>query len=179
MIKIKETSGRDLTEILTINKTAFNGDDEANLVEQLLNDETAKPFLSLMAIKDDRGVGHILFTKVSLENSPTKVNAQILAPLAVMPDCQKQGIGSLLIKKGLQQLHHQGCELVFVLGYPEYYTRFGFQPAGKLGFFFLFPILEKNADAWMVMALNQNIIGFVQGEVECAKSLDKPEYWRE
>lgn len=174
-----ETSSKDLTSILTIHKLAFNGDNEANLVRQLLQDESAKPFLSFMAIKDNQRVGHILFTKVSLENCSTEISAQILAPLAVIPDYQKQGIGSFLVKKGLQQLKAQGCELVFVLGYPEYYSRFGFQPAGKLGFSAPYPIPEKHSDAWMVMALMPNLIGLVHGQVKCAKSLDKPEYWQE
>ena len=76
-------------------------------------------------------------------------------------------------------LKDMGSELVFVLGHPEYYPRFGFRPAGVLGLSAPYPILEKNADAWMVLALCEGVIGNVRGTVRCAHSLDKEEYWVE
>ena len=66
-----------------------------------------------------------------------------------------------------------------MLGYPEYYLRHGFKPAGSLGFEAPYPIPDKNADAWMVQALHPNVIGSVCGKVICADTLNKPEYWRE
>lgn len=103
----------------------------------------------------------------------------ILAPLAVIPDFQKLGIGGKLIETGLEILSKSGTDLVFVLGYPEYYTRFGFKPATCLGFEAPYPIPAKHADAWMVQSLSQDVIGSVSGKVVCANTLNKPEYWRE
>jgi putative acetyltransferase len=179
MITIKEASHRDLDTIRAIETSAFNRYDEADLVEKLLNDDTAKPFLSLIARRGDRAIGHILFTKAYLENSSDSLSVALLAPLAVMPDYQKQGVGSLLVKQGLESLKHQSFDLVFVLGYPEYYQRFGFQPAGKLGFYAPFSIAPQHSEAWMVLGLKENIIGFVSGMVRCAHSLNKAEYWQE
>ena len=83
------------------------------------------------------------------------------------------------MKRGLTLLVESGCELVFVLGHPEYYPRFGFQPAGQLGFSAPYPILKENSGAWMVLELCGGTIGGVQGKVQCAAALDKPEYWLE
>ena len=66
----------------------------------------------------------------------------ILAPLAVVPDAQGQGIGGALIEHGLSLLQRSGVGLVFVLGHPGYYPRHGFEPAGRLGFDAPFPILD-------------------------------------
>ena len=96
-----------------------------------------------------------------------------------MPDYQKQGIGGKLIEYGLQVLSELMIDLVFVLGHPEYYSSYGFKPAGNLGFDAPFPIPEKNADAWMVKALRPGAIGTFGGKIICADKLYKPEYWRE
>ncbi|WP_439346591.1 GNAT family N-acetyltransferase [Vacuolonema iberomarrocanum] len=97
----------------------------------------------------------------------------------MVPDFQGQGIGGQLIKRGLQWLSASGTDLVFVLGHPGYYPRYGFQPASPLGFEAPYPIPDKDADAWMVQALRPNVIGTVSGKVVCADVLDRPEYWRE
>lgn len=174
---IRESSDSDLNDVLFVEREAFGEDDEAELVRDLLEDPSAKPLFSLLAFQGDRPVGHILFTKVRLTNSSQK--AAILAPLAVVPDSQKQGIGGKLIEEGLELLSKSGVELVFVLGHPEYYPRHGFQPAGCLGFEASYPIPEEHADAWMVRALSPGVIGSVRGKVICADALNKPEYWLE
>ncbi|MDJ0572256.1 MAG: N-acetyltransferase [Pleurocapsa sp. MO_192.B19] len=168
-----------LDDILFVERSAFGQDTEAELTRKLLNDPSAKPLLSLLAFKDDKAVGHILFTKARLTETPKTASIAILAPLAIVPDYQKQGIGGKLIERGLQILSKSGIDLVFVLGHPEYYPRHGFQPAGRLGFKPPYPIPEKHADAWMVQALRSEVIGSVGGKVICADVLNKPEYWRE
>jgi putative acetyltransferase len=105
--------------------------------------------LSLLAISDDKAIGHILFTKARITNSNNSISAVILAPLAVIPDAQSRGVGGQLINKGLKLLSKLGVELVFVLGHPEYYPRHGFKTAGVLGFEAPYPIPEKHANAWM------------------------------
>ena len=175
---IREALNSDLDQVLFVERAAFGSDEEANLVRELIGDASAEPFVSLLAFQDGRAVGHILFTKAHLEPK-TPLSLSILAPLAVVPDAQKKGIGGKLIKHGLQVLSESGVDLVFVLGYPDYYPRYGFEPAGSLGFDATYPLPEKNADAWMVLALRPDVIGKFRGKVICADKLNNPEYWCE
>lgn len=178
-IDIRETSERDLPGVIAVLRDAFGSDEEARLVTALLEDLTAQPCLSLAACSGDSPLAYILFTRASLSNARRAVSASILAPLAVATRAQGQGIGGRLIAGGLNRLAEKGTELVFVLGYPDYYTRHGFRPAAPLGFVAPYPIPEKDADAWMVQALNTSVTGTLQGQVSCAASLDRPEYWQE
>lgn len=178
VMNIRKAFDSDLEDVLAVECAAFGKEDEARLVQNLLQDPSAKPALSLLAFEGNEAVGHILFTKASLEPK-TSLAVSLLAPMAVIPEFQKQGIGRQLIEHGLQILREPKVDLVFVLGHPDYYSRHGFRPAGKLGFDPTYPILEKNADAWMVLALRPNIIGKFKGRVVCADALSKPEYWRE
>lgn len=179
LIYIREALKSDLDDVLSIERVAFGEDEEAELVRNLLDDPSAQPILSLLAFQGDRAVGHILFTTARLTNSPNPASIAILAPLAIVPDAQKQGIGGQLIERGLQLLSRSGVDLVFVLGYPEYYGRHGFTPAGCLGFEASYPIPDRHANAWMVQALRPGVIGSVSGKVLCPDALNKPEYWQE
>lgn len=179
ILQIREAKDSEFNEVYRIESQAFGYEKEAELVKALLNDPTAEPTLSLLAFRDESAVGHILFTSVQLINTPERVSAYILAPLAVLPGVQNQGIGGKLIERGLEILSESGGELVFVLGHPGYYPRYGFQPAGVLGFTAPYPIPDIHANAWMVQELSPGIIGSVRGEVVCADSLNKPEHWRE
>ncbi|MDJ0898060.1 MAG: N-acetyltransferase [Xenococcus sp. MO_188.B8] len=176
---IREATDSDLNDMLSVERLAFGRDEEAELVRALLNDPSAKPILSLLAFKGDLAVGHILFTTAHLTNNQKTTAIALLAPLAVVPDAQKQGIGGKLIARGLQLLSRSGIDLVFVLGHPEYYPRHGFKPAGCLGLEAPYPIAHENSDAWMVQALRPGVIGSVYGKVICADALNKPEYWQE
>jgi len=176
---IREAVKTDLNDVLQIERLAFGYEKEADLVRELLHDPSAKPVLSLLAFQKDRAVGHILFTKAQLSGSQDSASIVILAPLATVPDAQKQGIGGKLIEQGLELLSTSGVDLVFVLGHPEYYPRYGFKPAGNLGFEAPYPIPDVHANAWMVQALRSGVIGSVSGKVICADALNKPEHWRE
>ncbi len=178
-ILIREAVETDLNNVLLIERLAFGYDKEADLVRDLLNDYSAKPLYSFLAFFSDKAVGHILFTSVRLEGEQKGTSISLLAPLAVRPDFQKQGVGGKLIKSSLQHLANAGVDLVFVLGHPGYYPRFGFKPAGVLGFEAPYPIPKKHANAWMVQELRGGVIGSVSGKVKCAEMLNKPEHWRE
>jgi putative acetyltransferase len=175
---VREASESEYLDALAIEAEAFASHVEANLVKELLADPSARPFLSLLAFQDNQAVGHILFTKLRLEPD-VSLSASLLAPLAVLPGHQGQGIGGQLIEQGFQVLSDSGIDLVFVLGYPNYYSRFGFESAGKLGFDAPYPIPEEVADAWMVKALKPNVLRPLKARVVCADALMKPEYWRE
>ena len=178
-LHIREAVETDLNDVLLIERLAFGYDKEAKLVRDLLHDPSARPLLSLLALKNDRAVGHILFTTARLSGIQDTASIVILAPLAIVPDAQKQGIGGKLIEQGLELLSKSGVDLVFVLGHPEYYPRYGFKPAGHLGFEAPYPIPDEHADAWMVQALRSDVIGTVNGKIICANALNNPEHWRE
>lgn len=179
--RIRICTDDDREQILAVHRTAF-GDEEgpliAKLVAEMLDDPTGEPIFSLGAELGGKLVGHILFTSVTLEPNGI-VPAHILAPLAVASEHQGQGIGSTLIEEGLTQLTAAEVQLVFVLGYPDYYSRFGFVPAGARGFDAPYPIAAKNADAWMVHQLSPGAIDQHQGTVRCCRALDQPQHWQE
>lgn len=175
---IRDALESELDDVLEVVNAAFGPEEVPELVRNLLVDQSAKPLLSLLAIRDDRPVGHVLFTAVHLEpGAPVKMS--ILAPLAVAPEFQRQGIGGRLVGHGLKVLGNSGVGLVFVLGHPEYYPRHGFRPAGAAGFEAPYPIPEENAEAWMVRELKPGIVGKWGGKVMCAESMNRPHYWRE
>jgi len=149
------------------------------LVCGLLDDETARPLLSLVAEMEGRIVGHVLFSSVRVQSKGQSVPAQILAPLAVSKDHQRKGVGGALINEGLRQLAASEVELIFVLGHPGYYPRFGFRPAGTLGFEAPYPIPAEHEAAWMVRELKAGVIGSVRGKIRCATTLEQPQHWQE
>ena len=176
---IREATDSDIDDVFLVEKMAFGYDKEARLVMDLLNDPSARPLCSLLAFDNETAVGHILFTAARLEGSQQDASISLLAPLAVIPDYQKQGLGGALIQRGLQHLTNAGVDLVFVLGHPGYYPRYGFNPAGEQGFEAPYPIPPEHAEAWMVQPLRPGVIGRVSGTVRCADMLNKPEHWRE
>ena len=115
----------DWPEIRILYEAAFGQAAEANLVERLRRD--GEVVLALTA-EDDPPVGHIVFSRLTLPESPS-VRACALAPLAVSPSHQRQGVGSALVREGLRRLAESGTDLVIVLGEPAYYGGFGFTPA--------------------------------------------------
>ena len=179
-IKIRETGNMDFIDIMEVEEQAFGYIKEANLTADLLNDGTARPILSLLALHEGNAIGHILFTRVWLDERKDQPLLHILAPLAVKPDFQKMGVGALLINEGLKLLKEMGSELVFVLGHMDYYPKYGFVPdAAKLGYSAPFPIPEEYRNAWMVQSISPGGFSVNKGKVICADELNKPEHWRE
>ncbi len=135
-IEVRPEQDSDREAVFRINERAFGGPDEARLVDRLRTQ--ADPMISLVAESDGQPAGHILFTPVAIEDSskPGQVPAMGLAPMAVDPQFQRQGIGSQLVRAGLDVCLGIDRPVVFVLGHPEYYPRFGFRPAAPLGLHF-------------------------------------------
>lgn len=177
-MNIQQTNQTDLNDILAIERAAFKRDAEVNLTKSLLVDPSAEPRLSLLAYVNNQPVGHILFTKATLTNHPD-LSLSFLAPLAVIPKFQRQGIGSKLIKKSLELLTKTNVDLIFLVGHPTFYPKFGFKPAHKHGFDPPYPLPLEATDAWMVKELSPNIISYVSGRVICCNTLNKPELWKE
>jgi len=133
MITIRLEQDPDILAVYKVNEEAFERHNEAEVVDLLRSRDAA--LLSLVAELDDQIIGHIFFTKVTVE-TPTgqTFEAVGLAPVAVIPPLQKRGIGGMLIKAGLEACTRAGHALVFLVGHPTYYPRFGFQAASKYGY---------------------------------------------
>jgi putative acetyltransferase len=124
-IKAEGAAHRDA--IAALHRAAFGGDFEAGLVQRLHDDGLVA--VSLVALEGADVIGHILFSTLDVEVDGRGVKAVALAPLAVRPDHQRQGIGARLIDAGIAQLRAQDWAAVIVLGHPAYYARFGFSAA--------------------------------------------------
>ncbi|QLE54406.1 GNAT family N-acetyltransferase [Nostoc sp. TCL26-01] len=148
-MNIRCENSSDYLAIATINQLAFGRDNEAQLIAAIRMSEFSIPELALVAEVDHVVVGHILFSYINLVDEVTfKVIS--LAPIAVHPDFQKQGIGTQLVQAGLAKLATRKEVMVIVLGDPQFYTRFGFEPSVKYDIASPFPVPE---DVFMVKPL--------------------------
>lgn len=117
-MRITEATGRDLDDVLSVEGAAFTEEDVAALVRELADDPSARPLLSLLARDDRRALGRILFTAARLDGASRDVTVSILAPLAVVPDAQRRGIGGRLIEYGVRLLGESGVGAVSCSGTP-------------------------------------------------------------
>ena len=180
MTDIRISRDHDVATICEVHKQAFGeeeGEEIAELVRNLFIDQTTRPSLSLVAENDGAIVGHVLFTAVQIEQMHRPVSARILAPLGVLPAHQNTGIGSALVRDGLERLRAAEVDLVFVLGHPAYYPRFGFRPAYTSGLMPPQPIPKEHHDAWMVGVLSSDDLEDINGTVTCAQTLNDPKHW--
>jgi putative acetyltransferase len=127
MIEIREERAGDVAAIRDVNKRAFGQDLEGNIVDALRSNVAV--LLSLVATLNSEVVGHIMYSPITVG----EVTGAALGPMAVLPGRQRQGIGSKLIKTGNRKLKDAGYPFIIVLGHPNYYPRFGFQPASTFG----------------------------------------------
>jgi len=127
---IRPERDEDAAAVRRVHETAFPTSAEAELVERLR--AGGKAVIALVAEDAGSIVGHILFSPVALEPLAGTVGLG-LAPVAVLPDHEKHGVGRRLIQNGLAECHAWGAGFVIVIGDPPYYGRFGFEPADKHG----------------------------------------------
>lgn len=123
-VVVRPETPADLEGIREVNRRAFGQEDEARLVDALRDEGYAR--LPLVAEAGGRIVGHILFSDLPIITPTGTLHALALAPAAVLPDRQRQGIGSRLVREGLKACADEGHRIVVVLGHPDYYPRFGF-----------------------------------------------------
>jgi putative acetyltransferase len=142
-----------------VNRWAFGQDAEARLVDALR--EAGYVRLSLVAERADQIVGHILFSDLPIVTEQATLSALALAPLAVLPEFQNQGIGSALVRNGLEHCRVQGHQIVIVVGHPRFYPRFGFSTE-------LAARLESpySGEAFMAVELLSGAMKGVKGRVE-------------
>lgn len=152
-----------------MNWQAFERAAEGRLVNLLRESEHFVPGLSLVAVEDSRVVGHILFTRLAIETQDGVFESLILAPVAVLPAFQGQGIGSGLVAEGLKACKKLGFKAVVVVGHPAYYPRFGFTSARAKGLDAPFPVPDE---AFMVQELVPGALDGVKGVIRLPKEFE-------
>ncbi len=163
MLRVRPERPADRQVIHEINKAAFGGEVEARLVDNLRGTPSFIPALSLVAEKDGEVVGHILFSIVHITLGAARLPVLALAPMAVTPELQNQGIGSLLVREGLARCKALGHKAVVLLGHAKYYPRFGFAPAGAMGLRLPF---EAPDEAFMALELIPRALQGIKGMIE-------------
>ena len=159
MLTIRSEKPEDIPSVRAVNEQAFEGSSEADLVDNLR--QSCSEALSFVADDEGHVVGHILFTPVVLESGDKSIQGMGLAPMAVSPERQREGVGSRLAKHGLEVLRDRPCPFVIVLGHPSYYPRFGFEPASKYDITCQWEGVPD--EAFMILVLDQNVMKGVTG----------------
>jgi putative acetyltransferase len=144
--------------VRAVNLAAFGQVDEADLVDRLQHEGVV--LLSLVAVVGRQIVGHILFSRMWIDTSNGSIPAVALAPMAVLPGHQRQGVGGRLIRSGLDLLRDRGEQIVIVLGHPDYYPRFGFSTDKARALESPFP-----PHAFLATELSVNALGGIHGKV--------------
>lgn len=151
---IRFEQGEDAPRIHDLHRAAFGSTLEADIVDVLRIASVA--VISLVAVDESKIVGHILFSPVTLTGADG-MRVVALGPMAALPDRQRRGIGSALVNAGIEECRNSGAQAVFVVGHAEYYPRFGFVQAARLGISCKFEVPD---DAFMVLEL---VEGALQG----------------
>ena len=155
VVEIREERPGDIAAVRDVNKRAFGQDQEGNIVDALRSNEAV--WSSLVATLNGRVVGHIMYSPLSVGGD---VTGAALGPMAVLPEYQRQGIGSKLIEAGNRQLKKDGCPFIVVVGHAEYYPRFGFRPARAQGITCEWEVPD---DVFMLLVLDQQKLQGVSG----------------
>ncbi len=166
MLTIRQENKNDYEEVYNVIKTAFetaehSDGNEQDLVVALRKSDNFIPELSLVAVIDNKIVGYILFTKIKIG----KQEELALAPLGVLPEYQKQGIGRTLIQEGNKKVKELGYHYSVVLGSDKYYPKFGYVSAKEYGIVAPFDVPDEN---FMAIKLNDTDIE-IKGIVQYAK----------
>lgn len=153
-----EKNGDELL-IREINLAAFGQSAEADVIDALR--KNCKEFISLVALDDEKIVGHILFTPAIIESASKIIYGMGLAPMAVLPEYQNKGIGSNLVTAGLDRMKKLNIPFIIVLGHPDYYPRFGFEIASKYKINCEYEGVPD--EAFMILILDKNKMKNVKG----------------
>jgi putative acetyltransferase len=157
-VVIRQEAADDIETIQTVHRLTFDGDEEARLVDALRAGGYVRA--SLVAEAEGRVIGLIMFSDLPILTPDATIPALSLAPLAVIPEKQRRGVGSALVREGLQFCRTVGHRIVVVLGHPEFYPRFGF--SSKLAERLKSP---SSGEGFMAMELVPGALDDVEGEV--------------
>ena len=152
-IEVRDAGPEDAAAIVRVHDLAFGRTNESRLVEAIRR--SGASVISMVATMGARVVGHVLFSPVTIDAPGVPIAAMGLAPLAVLPDVQRGGIGTMLVTLGLDEARRRRVKVIIVLGEPAYYQRFGFRPAREFGMRLEYP---EAGDAFMVRELANGVL---------------------
>jgi len=176
-VHVRVATSLDRDNIHSVHWSAFAASERAlvaKLAINLLAEETTPETISLVAESAGKVIGHVAFSPVAFDNCEN-LAGYILAPLGVNPDFQKRGIGSKLIKSGMDRLSGMGVNILFVYGDPEYYSRFGFSADAAKGY--LPPYNLRYPFGWQSIILNECRTGELSVKITCVTPLCDPALW--
>lgn len=176
-MNIRLAQETDLDSILKVIETAFSDEENKvimNLVQELSRETTSPSIKSLVAEVDNQVIGYVSYSPIVLK-SDSSISGYILAPLAVSPEHQKQGVGSNLITSGIDMLTRDGADVLLVYGDPAYYGRFGFKE--EIGRTFTPPYPLEYPFGWTGMMLSETVVPEEPIKFGCVSALSKPELW--
>lgn len=157
-VEVRRERSDEAMTIRGVLEAAFNRPAEADLVDDLRRERAI--VASFVALRDSRIVAHALFSRVVIEAPGGPLPAVALAPVAVLPEHQRLGIGTRLVTVGLDSVRSRGERIAFVLGDPEYYARFGFSTERARAITSPFP-----ASAYMALELCAEALVGIRGSV--------------
>lgn len=171
MLTIREEEIKDYNEVERVVEESFKAAEfsdknEHNLVKKLRKSNEFVKELSLIAEEEDKILGHVLLTKALINGENTSFETLALAPLAVLPEYQKSGIGKILMNKAIERARELGYKSIVVLGHENYYPKFGFEKASKYGVKAPFEVPDE---AYMILELLPGGLNGVSGIVEYSK----------
>lgn len=165
LINIRTENKEDYSQVYDVNFIAFgNREDEAKLVERIRKTDNFIPELSIVAEQNGVVVGHLLMSKAAIIQGEQHHEIIALAPIAVSPEHQKQGVGTRLIQEGLNRCKQLGYFVVVLIGHPSYYPRFGFKPARKYSL--ELTQFEVPDEVFMVCELKEDALHNIKGELK-------------
>ncbi|MDJ1089676.1 N-acetyltransferase [Macrococcus caseolyticus] len=173
MIEIRTATNEEYKEIQEVVQLAFKNEEmsdqnEHNLVIKIKDSDAYIAELSLVAIESGKIVGHIMMSRITINNDEEHIESLALAPVSVLPDFQNLGIGSMLIKKLIGIAEQLEFTSIIVLGHDTYYPKFGFEEAEKYN---IYPPFEVPSQYFMVKFLTDDVSG-INGKVQYSKAFE-------
>ncbi|MFA5260987.1 MAG: N-acetyltransferase [Candidatus Omnitrophota bacterium] len=159
-IVVRGEQVQDISGIREVNQLAFGQEQEGRIVDVLR--DSCRDILSLVAVYRDRIVGHVFFSPASISTKERMITGMGLAPMAVLPEFQRKGVGTTLVRTGIFSLRARTCPFIIVLGHPQYYPRFGFK---KASIYHIQSEWDVPDEAFMIMILDDIAMKGVQGTV--------------
>ena len=166
---VRYESEEDIAGIREVHEQAFEQSLEADIVDALR--KHCKDIMSLVAENDGKIIGHVLFSPAEILGPHGLLKGVALAPMAVLPDMQRKGVGLRLVKHGLVQLMRAGCPFIIVIGRPDYYTHFGFAPASEYGIKCQWDKVPD--EAFMILWIDKSKVGGVSGVARFREEFNK------
>ncbi|MBR9678943.1 MAG: N-acetyltransferase [Nanoarchaeota archaeon] len=173
-MKTRTEKKEDYETITQVNNKAFERKEEGILINELRKRREYKSELSLVAIKKNKIVGHLLLFPIFIETNSSRIKTLSLGPIAVLPEYQKQGVGKSLVKEGIEKAIKHGFKSIVVIGHPKYYPKFGFKRATnyKVKMPKKYENKIDNPNAFMILKLEKNSLKNIEGTLVFPEEFD-------